>query len=107
MTQYSYLAAAIAVEVVATLILRVAAGGRPILYTAVIAGYATAFVFLSAALRQGMSLGIAYGIWAASGVALTAIGSKIVFGESLSRRMVGGISLIIVGVLIVEVGATH
>ena len=36
----------------------------------------TAFVGLSTSLAHGMPLGVAYGTWAAAGVALTAIGSR-------------------------------
>ena len=56
---------------------------------------------------EGLGLGVAYGIWAASGVALTAIASKALFQEPLTPLMMGGIVLIIGGVLLVEVGAAH
>uniref|UniRef100_UPI0037C188A2 SMR family transporter n=1 Tax=Helicobacter pylori TaxID=210 RepID=UPI0037C188A2 len=39
---------------------------------------------LSLALAGGMALGVAYGIWAASGVALTAILSKFLSSKSPS-----------------------
>ena len=51
-----------------------------------------------------MPLGVAYGTWAAAGVALTAIGSRVLFGEALTRRMAVGIALIMVGVLLLELG---
>ena len=51
--------------------------------------------------------GVAYGIWAASGVALTAVASKALFKEPLTALMMGGIALIIAGVLLVELGALH
>lgn len=49
----------------------------------------------------------AYGIWAAAGVALTALLGKVVFGEALNRTMLLGIGLIVVGVLLIELGAAH
>ncbi len=52
-----------------------------------------------------MALGVAYGIWAASGVALTAILARVIFHEPLTRTMALGILLIAVGVLTVELGA--
>ena len=56
---------------------------------------------------KGIPLGVAYGTWAAAGVALTAIGSRVLFGEVLIRRMVAGIGLIMVGVLLLELGGGH
>ncbi|OPZ41410.1 MAG: Inner membrane transport permease YbhR [Actinobacteria bacterium ADurb.BinA094] len=50
-------------------------------------------------------LGVAYGIWGASGVALTAILSTLIYGEPLTPIMVGGIVLIILGVLTIELGS--
>ncbi|MFI6700214.1 hypothetical protein ACIBJC_14765 [Streptomyces sp. NPDC050509] len=54
-----------------------------------------------------MGLGVAYGIGAASGVALTAMASRVLFDEPLTKVMGGGIGLIIVGVLKIELGAAH
>lgn len=105
--QYLLLLGAIASEVVATLTLRVAAHGRPRLYALVAVGYVAAFSMLLGSLRQGMPLGIAYGIWAAAGVALTAVASRFLFKEPLTRRMLGGIGFIMVGVLLIEIGAGH
>ena len=105
--EYLLLAGAIVFEVVATLCLRVAAGGRSSFYAIVGIGYIAAFVLLLAALRQGIPLGIAYGIWAAVGVALTAVASRFLFGELLTRRMLAGIALIAAGVLLIELGAGH
>jgi small multidrug resistance pump len=59
------------------------------------------------ALNDGLALGVAYGIWAAAGVALTAALSKPLFGEPLTPMMMGGIGLIILGVLAIELGAGH
>jgi small multidrug resistance pump len=105
--EYLWLIAAIASEVSGTLALRVAARGRVWFYPLVVVGYLLAFTLLWASLRQGMPLGIAYGIWAAAGVALTADASRRLFGEPLTRKMMGGIALIVVGVLLVEIGAAH
>lgn len=54
-----------------------------------------------------MALGVAYGIWAAAGVALTAILSRILFKEPLTWVMGLGIILIAGGVLLIELGAAH
>jgi small multidrug resistance pump len=54
-----------------------------------------------------MALGVAYGIWAAAGVALTAVASRIFFKETITAVMMVGLGLIIGGVLLIELGATH
>lgn len=107
MTGWLFLAVAILAEVGGTLSLRVAAGGRRAWYGAVTVAYLIAFTTLAACLAQGIPLGVAYGIWAAAGVALTAIGSRVIFKEPLTRVMLLGIGLIMAGVLLVELGATH
>lgn len=104
--QYLLLMAAIGSEVTGTLALRVAANGRAAFYGVVVVGYVVAFTLLSASLRHGIPLGVAYGIWTAAGVALTAVASRLLFREPLTRTMVGGMALIVVGVLLVEFGAT-
>lgn len=102
------LGGAIACEVVATLSLRVAStGGSRRWYVAVVAGYVAAFSLLSGALALGLGIGVAYGIWTATGVAVTAVASRYLFGEPLTRLMLLGIGLIVVGVLLVEAGAGH
>lgn len=105
--QYVLLAGAIASEVTGTLALRVAAAGRHLFYVIVAIGYIVAFTLLSASLQHGMPLGVAYGIWAAAGVALTAAASRILFREPLTPTMVAGMGLIVAGVLLVELGAAH
>lgn len=106
MTEWLFLAAAIVSEVTATLSLKRALD-HPALYAVVAAGYVAAFVLLTLTLKQGMGIGVAYGIWAACGVALTAVASKLFFSEPLTTVMLLGIALIIAGVLLVETGASH
>ncbi|MFS0896814.1 DMT family transporter [Mycolicibacterium litorale] len=105
--QYLLLLCAIAAEVVGTLTLRVAATGRATLYAVVAVCYVVAFVALAGALGHGMPLGVAYGVWAAAGVAITAAASRFLFDEPLTRRMVAGIGFVMVGVLLMEIGAAH
>lgn len=100
-----FLSVAILTEVAATLALRPAATGRKVWFIAVAAGYVISFAFLSLALTEGLPLGVAYGIWAAVGVALTAVLSKLLFKEPLTLVMGAGIALIIVGVLLIELGS--
>lgn len=97
------LAAAIAIEVAATLALRASDGFRKRVWAApVILGYACSFALLSVALSLGMPVGVAYGVWSACGVASVALLAKVLFGEPLTPLMCGGIALIIGGVLTIE-----
>jgi small multidrug resistance pump len=102
------LAGAIITEVIATLSLRASEGmKRRRWIPVVVAGYVGAFGLLTLTLAQGMAIGIAYGIWAACGVALTAVGARVFFKDRLTKRMGAGIALIAVGVLLIELGAAH
>ncbi|WP_107772786.1 DMT family transporter [Nocardioides sediminis] len=101
------LATAILLEVTGTLALRVATTGRRAWYVVVALGYTGAFAALAATLAAGLPLGVAYGIWAAVGVALTAVASRVLFDEPLTAVMGAGIALIAAGVLLVELGAEH
>ena len=104
-----FLAGAILTEVAATLSLRMASrpGAPRAWFAAVVAGYLAAFSLLTLALDGGMPVGVAYGIWSAVGVALTALASRVLFREPLTRVMLLGIGLIITGVLLIELGARH
>lgn len=102
-----FLATAILAEVGATLSLRMSTKGPRAWYIPVVLGYLVAFTLLSFALNAGMSLGVAYGIWTASGVALTAVLSKYLFDEALTWVMSLGIVIVMLGVLMVELGASH
>lgn len=101
-----FLVGAIVFEVVGTISLRLAVDDRK-WYVGVAVGYLAAFTMLTLTLAEGLALGVAYGIWAASGVALTAIISKFMFNEVFTRLMGIGIILIIGGVLLIELGAAH
>ncbi|MBM7502457.1 hypothetical protein JOD52_003297 [Brachybacterium muris] len=58
-------------------------------------------------LRAGMPLGVAYGVWTAAGVALTAIFSRVIHKEPMTPLMIAGIVMIGAGVLLIELGAGH
>ncbi len=105
--KWVFLTVAIVLEVMATLSLRASEGFSKLGYSVlVVLGYAGAFVALNLVLRRGLSIGIAYGIWAAVGVALVALLGKLFFDDPLTPLMGVGIALIIGGVLLVELGNT-
>ncbi|MCB0950853.1 MAG: QacE family quaternary ammonium compound efflux SMR transporter [Mycobacterium sp.] len=101
-----YLVCAILSEVAATLSLKGSAT-VPALYAVVVLGYLAAFIFLTAVLKRGMGIGVAYGVWAAAGVALTAFLAAVLFGEAFTLVMVIGVACIAAGVLLIETGARH
>ncbi len=104
MARWWLLIAAVLSEVAATLSLK-AALAEPAWYAVVVTGYLAAFTLLAAVLRRGTPVGVAYGVWAALGVTLTALGAAVVFDERLSPAVLAGIVLVVAGVLCVEVGS--
>ena len=102
------LALAIASEVTATLSLRASEGLRRRRWIPVIVvGYLAAFVLLGTILAMGMPVGVAYGIWAAAGVAVTAVLGRVIFKDHFSAMMAVGVALIVVGVALIEFGGGH
>ena len=104
MLKWVFLGGAVVSEVTASLSLK-AALDHPAFYAIVVVGFVSAFTFLTLTLKQGMALGVAYGIWGAVGDAATAVLSAVIFNEQLTGVMVGGLAAIIIGVLIIELGS--
>src|SRR5699024_780400 len=87
------------------LCLRASAGlQRRIWFIPVAISYTAAFIFLGRTLAAGMPLGVAYGLWAACGVALVCLLSRVIWKDPLTRRALIGIGLIVIGVARVEPG---
>ncbi|MET0453398.1 MAG: SMR family transporter [Mycobacterium sp.] len=104
MRKWVLLAAAIATEVAATLALR-ASQDHGAWLAVVVVGYSAAFTMLTLVLREGMAIGVTYGIWGASGTALTAVLAAAIFGDPFTWPIAAGIGLIVAGVLLVEFGS--
>jgi len=104
--KWALLAAAILIEVAATLSLR-ASQDHSAWLVVVVVGYVGAFVLLTLVLRTGMAVGVAYGIWGALGTAGTAVLAAVLFGDRFTWPIAAGIGLIIAGVLLVEFGSQH
>ncbi|MEV6280815.1 MULTISPECIES: multidrug efflux SMR transporter [unclassified Nocardia] len=102
------LALAIVSEITATISLKLSEGFSKLVPSIIVViGYCAAFFFLSQALKRGMSIGVAYGIWSAIGVAAVATIGALFLGERLTLVQIGGIGLVILGVLALELGAAH
>jgi small multidrug resistance pump len=103
MQQWTFLSVAIVLEVIATSALKASDGFSRLWPSAtVVVGYAAAFYFLSLALRT-IPVGVAYAIWSGVGVALIAFISWILFRQSLDLPAIIGISLIVAGVIVLNV----
>lgn len=97
-----YLTIAIVSEVVATSALKAADGfTRVIPSLLVVAGYASAFFFLSLTLRA-IPLGVAYAVWSGVGLALVSLIGWVLYDQSLDAGALVGIALIIAGVLVLN-----
>ncbi|WP_395311358.1 SMR family transporter [Mycobacterium sp. AMU20-3851] len=105
MHKWTLLGAAIVAEVSGTLSLR-ASHDHSAWLVLVVIGYVSSFTLLAAVLRAGMPVGVAYGIWGATGTALTAVAASTIFGEAFTWPIAAGIALIIAGVLFIEFGST-
>ncbi|GAB7075563.1 DMT family transporter [Streptomyces albidoflavus] len=102
------LACAILAEVTATISLRLSEGFSKIAPSVVVVvGYVTAFTLLALVLKRGMAIGVAYGIWAAAGVALVALIGAAFLGDSLTPLQYGGLVLVAAGVVALEAGGAH
>lgn len=64
-------------------------------------GYVLAFYFLSLAL-QTIPVAVAYAIWSGAGVTLIAVIAWLILGQKLDGPAIGGITLIILGVVVLN-----
>lgn len=107
MITWLLLAAAIALEVTATLSLRASDGFSRLGWAVPVAvGYVASFALLAVVLKRGFPVGVAYGVWAGIGVAATAVLGRVLFDDPFTWKMAGGVVLIAAGVYLLEAGST-
>ena len=94
------LALTIALEVFATMSMKLAAT-KPLWHIGTFLGYASCFSVFPIVLRT-MPLGKAYAIWSGVGCALTALIGSVLFGEALTLQKAGALSVIVAGVVLLE-----
>ena len=100
---FVYLVLAIVAEVIASSALKASIGfTRPLPSIIVVVGYGLAFYLLSLVLRT-LPVGVAYAIWAGLGIVLVTLVGIVVFGEKPDLPAVLGISLIVAGVVMLQV----
>jgi small multidrug resistance pump len=97
---------AIALEVTGTMCLTMSQGFAVKRWVGpFVLAYVLSLVLFAVVLRRGLPVGVAYGVWTAAGVALTAILGRLLFSEPLTKLMGGGIVAIMAGVLTVELNS--
>lgn len=97
-----YLAIAILAEVAATSALKATEGfTRPHALLLVVAGYSLSFFCLSLTLRT-IPLSVAYALWSGVGLVLLSLVGRFVYNQRLDSPAVLGISLILAGVVILN-----
>ncbi|MBP6139922.1 MAG: multidrug efflux SMR transporter [Bacteroides sp.] len=100
--KYLFLALAIISEVVGSSFLNASQQfTKPIPSIVTVLAYGFCFYFLSIALKS-IPLGAAYAIWGGLGIVLTAIISVVVFKHTIDLPAIIGITLIVVGVMILN-----
>jgi len=105
MNPYVMLAAAIVSEVFAETCMKLSEGFAKKAWIAGIAvGYVVSFYLLAGAL-EAIPLGMAYAIWSGVGIVLTAFIGRIIWREAFNVKKVVGIALVIVGVVLLRIGA--
>lgn len=99
---YIYLAAAIVAEVIATSALAKTDGFTRLVPSLVSAGFYAIAFYLLALVTRTMPVGIVYAVWSGTGIVLVALAGWILFGQKLDWPAIIGLSLIIAGVLIIN-----
>ncbi len=100
---YLYLVIAIVAEVIATSALKASDQfSKTLPSIIVVIGYGVAFYYLSLVLKT-IPIGVAYAIWSGAGIALVTVVGLVVFDQKLDFAAIVGISLIVAGVVVMNV----
>ena len=100
-----YLVAALLSEMVGATATGVSEGfTRPVAVLVAVPTVVAAYFLLALALKRGMSVGVAYGVWTASGVAIVAVLGVVLLGDRLTPVQIVGLALVMVGALALELG---
>lgn len=77
---------------------------RPIAVLVTVPTVLAAYYLLALALKKGMAVGVAYGVWTASGVAIVALIGVVFLGDGLTPVQIAGLALVMAGALALELG---
>ncbi|MGL4608924.1 MAG: DMT family transporter [Trueperaceae bacterium] len=107
MNAWIFLTLAIISEVIGSTGLKASKGFTVFIPSAlVVLGYGGAFYLLGLALKS-ISLNTAYAVWAGLGTALIALVGWLFLSELMSLIKAGGIALVIVGVVVINLAGGH
>ena len=99
MSPWAYLAAAIALEVSGTFLLKLSNGWeRPLWGMLSILCYSGCFWVMAPAMKA-IPVGIAYAIWAGVGIVAAALLGLLIFGERLTPVQLGCVALVLAGAI--------
>lgn len=102
MNAYLILFFAIVFEVVATSLVKVSNGFSNLVPTVILlVFYGMSFYLLSLSVKE-IPLGIAYAIWSGVGIVIISIAGVFIFKQHLDAPAIGGITLIMLGCLIIN-----
>ncbi|QVJ00812.1 QacE family quaternary ammonium compound efflux SMR transporter [Nocardiopsis eucommiae] len=100
-----FLAAALLTEMVGATATGLSEGfTRPVAVLVAVPAVLVAYFMLALALKRGMAVGVAYGLWTSSGVAIVAVIGLVLLGDELTMVQVGGLVLVMTGALALELG---
>lgn len=100
--EWIYVYAAVLAEVVATSALKASHSFTRFWPTVlVVVGYSVAFYLLTLSLNR-LPIGVVYAVWSAVGIVLVSLVGTYWFGQVLDAAALLGISLIITGVVIIQ-----
>ena len=101
--KYLLLSVAIILEIIGSSFMQVSNGFTKVIPTSItVIAYIACFYFLAQALKY-FPLGIAYAVWGGLGIVLTAVVSVTVFKHKLDLPAILGITLIVAGVLVMNI----
>lgn len=102
MNSYIFLLLAIIAEVIATSLLKMSDGFTKLLPTVfTLLFYGIAFYLLSLTLKT-IPIGVAYAIWSGVGIVVISLIGLIAFKQHLDFPAIGGITLIMLGCLVIN-----
>ncbi len=103
MNKWIVLGIAIVAETIATSAMKSSEGFTKLVPSIIVViGYAIAFYCLSLTLKA-IPVGIAYAVWSGVGIVLISLAGWILFGQKLDAPALIGMTLIIAGVIIMNV----
>jgi small multidrug resistance pump len=97
---------AILAEVTATLSLKAAGDGSTSALVVVIVGYVSSLLLLGVVVKY-LEVSVAYAVWAGAGTALVALFGVMMLGEPATAIKIASLSLIIIGVVGLNLSGAH